>query len=296
MTGRAQCADRLGARAVRRCASRPGVGSGSTASSSSPTGTTSRSTGNGSTLVAPTDGRGRPFPATTSAPAGLACASTWTSRTAPASRCTTSPWSARTPPGPFKPLLEGAGRPSPSRVRATSRSTTSPPAATYGDGVYIVGAQHRRARPGLHARPQRSPGRRGRRRRRTSRSSDVRSSRTSGGRRSTSSRRTARRGTSTSQDNEVRDATNFLLAAGGAGVNVGDVWLERNHVTGGRGVSVYAGQARFLRSGIHVIDNTGEGVSSGLPARAPALRALRRRRGEGQPPGGRQGRGADRCC
>lgn len=65
------------------------------------------------------------------------------------------------------------------------------------------------------------------------------------------------------QDNDVRDATNFLLAAGGAGVNVGDVWLERNHVTGGRGVSVFAGQARFLRSGIHVIDNTGEGVSRG---------------------------------
>jgi hypothetical protein len=65
------------------------------------------------------------------------------------------------------------------------------------------------------------------------------------------------------QDNQVRDVTNFLLAAGGSGVNVGDVWLERNRVTGGRGVSVYAGQARFLRSGIHVIDNTGEGVSAG---------------------------------
>jgi hypothetical protein len=66
------------------------------------------------------------------------------------------------------------------------------------------------------------------------------------------------------RDNQVRDATNFLLAAGGAGVNVGDVWLERNHVVGGRGVSVYAGQKRFLRSGIHVIDNTGEGTSKGF--------------------------------
>lgn len=65
------------------------------------------------------------------------------------------------------------------------------------------------------------------------------------------------------QDNEVRDAKNFLLAAGGAGVNVGDVWLERNRVIGGRGVSVYAGQARSLRSGIHILDNTGEGVSKG---------------------------------
>jgi hypothetical protein len=65
------------------------------------------------------------------------------------------------------------------------------------------------------------------------------------------------------EDNEVRDATNLLLAAVGAGVNVGDVWLVRNHVTGGRGVSVYAGQRRFQRSGIHVIGNTGEGVSRG---------------------------------
>jgi hypothetical protein len=66
------------------------------------------------------------------------------------------------------------------------------------------------------------------------------------------------------EDNQVHDATNFLLAAGGAGVNVADVWLVRNHVTGGRGVSVYAGQKRFLRSGIHVLDNTGEGVSRGF--------------------------------
>src|SRR6478752_10799151 len=66
------------------------------------------------------------------------------------------------------------------------------------------------------------------------------------------------------EDNQVHDATNFLLAAGRAGVNVGDVWLVRNHVTGGRGVSVYAGQKRFLRSGIHVLDNTGEGVSRGF--------------------------------
>jgi hypothetical protein len=65
------------------------------------------------------------------------------------------------------------------------------------------------------------------------------------------------------QDNDVRDAKNFLLAAVGAGANVGDVWLERNTVTGGRGVSVYAGVRRAVRSGIHVIDNTGAGVSHG---------------------------------
>jgi hypothetical protein len=65
------------------------------------------------------------------------------------------------------------------------------------------------------------------------------------------------------QDNQVSNAQNFLLAASGAGSNVGDVWLERNHVTGGRGVSVFAGQKRFLRSGIHVLDNVGEGTSRG---------------------------------
>ena len=63
--------------------------------------------------------------------------------------------------------------------------------------------------------------------------------------------------------NTVSDVTNFLLAAVGGGPNVGDVWIERNHVRGGRGVSVYAGVERHLRSGIHVIDNVGVGTSAG---------------------------------
>lgn len=65
------------------------------------------------------------------------------------------------------------------------------------------------------------------------------------------------------RDNRVRDVTNFLLAAVGAGAQVGDVWLERNQVEGGRGVSVYVGVKRTLRSGIHVIDNVGTGRSGG---------------------------------
>ena len=65
------------------------------------------------------------------------------------------------------------------------------------------------------------------------------------------------------QDNQVRRYTNFLLAAVGAGVGVQDVWLVRNHVEGAKGVSVYVGTERSIRPGIHVIDNTGDGTSAG---------------------------------
>lgn len=65
------------------------------------------------------------------------------------------------------------------------------------------------------------------------------------------------------QDNKVRRYTNFLLAAVGAGVGVQDVWLVRNHVEGAKGVSVYVGTERSVRPGIHVIDNTGDGTSRG---------------------------------
>src|SRR5207244_5003664 len=65
------------------------------------------------------------------------------------------------------------------------------------------------------------------------------------------------------QDNHVNRTTNFLLAAVGAGAGVQDVWLERNTVQGGKGVSVYAGTERSVRSGIHVIDNTGSSTSHG---------------------------------
>ncbi len=65
------------------------------------------------------------------------------------------------------------------------------------------------------------------------------------------------------QDNHVNRTTNFLLAAVGAGAGVQDVWLERNTVTGGKGVSLYVGTERSVRSGIHVLDNTGRGRSAG---------------------------------
>ena len=66
------------------------------------------------------------------------------------------------------------------------------------------------------------------------------------------------------QDNHVNRTTNFLLAAVGAGVGVQDVWLERNTVQGGKGVSVFVGTERSVRPGIHVIDNTGNGTSKGF--------------------------------
>lgn len=66
------------------------------------------------------------------------------------------------------------------------------------------------------------------------------------------------------RDNRIDGYVNFLLAAVGAGAHVEDVWLEKNHVTGGKGVSVYAGVERAVRTGIHVIDNTGEGPSDGF--------------------------------
>ncbi len=64
-------------------------------------------------------------------------------------------------------------------------------------------------------------------------------------------------------DNQVRNPTNFLLAAVGAGAGVQDVWLERNRVSGGKGVSVYVGTERSMRTGMHIIDNVGTGVSTG---------------------------------
>jgi Right handed beta helix region len=56
--------------------------------------------------------------------------------------------------------------------------------------------------------------------------------------------------------NDVGDFTNFLLAEGGAGANVSDVWLENNRVTGGSGIAVFAGMPRWLRHGLHIIGNT----------------------------------------
>ncbi len=65
------------------------------------------------------------------------------------------------------------------------------------------------------------------------------------------------------RDSQFKDVTNFLLAAKGAGPQVGDVWIERNRVEGGRGVSAYAGVKRQVRAGFHFIDNVGIGRSEG---------------------------------
>ena len=71
----------------------------------------------------------------------------------------------RTPPGVFKAPRSKArpGSRSPARSDVTLDHVTA--RATYGDGVYVDRPQHGRTGPGLHARPQRSAGGRGRRRR-----------------------------------------------------------------------------------------------------------------------------------
>jgi hypothetical protein len=65
--------------------------------------------------------------------------------------------------------------------------------------------------------------------------------------------------------NEVGDYSNFLLAAGGSGPGVNDIWLEGNRVRGGNGVSVAAGHVNQPRQGYHLVGNTGTGT-----ARPPA--------------------------
>lgn len=60
------------------------------------------------------------------------------------------------------------------------------------------------------------------------------------------------------QDNDIGDFQNFLLAAGGSGPNVSDVWLERNHVTAGNGLAVFAGMPRWPRQGLHIDSNTSD--------------------------------------
>lgn len=57
------------------------------------------------------------------------------------------------------------------------------------------------------------------------------------------------------RENRIGDYGNFLLAAGGAGPNVTDVRLERNLVTGGNGIAVFAGMPRWTRRGLHVVGN-----------------------------------------
>ena len=62
--------------------------------------------------------------------------------------------------------------------------------------------------------------------------------------------------------NQVGDYRNFLLAAGGGGPGVSDIWLEANRVDGGNGVSVAAGHNVQQRRGYHFTDNTGTGAVS----------------------------------
>jgi len=58
------------------------------------------------------------------------------------------------------------------------------------------------------------------------------------------------------RDNDVGSYGNFLLAAGGAGPDVSDIWVEHNRVSGGNGIAVFAGMPRWLRHGLHIVDNT----------------------------------------
>ena len=62
--------------------------------------------------------------------------------------------------------------------------------------------------------------------------------------------------------NQVGSYRNFLLAAGGGGPGVNDIWLESNRVDGANGVSVAAGHNVQQRHGYHFIDNTGTGAVS----------------------------------
>ena len=95
------------------------------------------------------------------------------------------------------------------------------------------------------------------------------------------------------RDNRVGDYGNFLLAAGGGGPGVNDVWLEGNRVDGGNGVSVYAGVEGRRRAGYRILDNTGtgDGAAAGghRAARADPAAQPGRGRDPGQPPGGRRG-------
>jgi hypothetical protein len=62
------------------------------------------------------------------------------------------------------------------------------------------------------------------------------------------------------QNNQVGEYRGVLLAAGGGGLGVNDVWLESNSVDGGHGVSVAAGHLVRQRHGYHILNNTGTGA------------------------------------
>ncbi len=102
--------------------------------------------------------------------------------------------------------------------------------------------------------------------------------------------------------NTVGDYVNFLLASGGGGPGVGDVWLQDNHVDGGHGVSVFAGIEGQRRTGYHVLDNTGTGAQrpTGGTGRAGLLQLLNldqvEIRGNHQPVAGVPAISTDRVC
>lgn len=65
-------------------------------------------------------------------------------------------------------------------------------------------------------------------------------------------------------DNRVVDVTNAFVAAIGALAGVQHVTVERNRVSGGRGLTIVAGVPVAVRSDFRVVDNVAEGTSHGL--------------------------------
>jgi hypothetical protein len=64
------------------------------------------------------------------------------------------------------------------------------------------------------------------------------------------------------RDNVVGEYRNLLLAAGGGGPGVNDIWLESNRVTADNGIQVFAGHLRQQRRGYHILNNVGTGVAT----------------------------------
>ena len=64
------------------------------------------------------------------------------------------------------------------------------------------------------------------------------------------------------RDNTIGDYENFALAAAGGGPNVADVVFADNSITGGRGLSVFAGIPRQPRTGLTITDNRSQVAST----------------------------------
>ena len=60
------------------------------------------------------------------------------------------------------------------------------------------------------------------------------------------------------RDNTIGDYENFALAAAGGGPNVDDIVFTDNSITGGRGLSVFAGVPRQPRSGLTITNNRSQ--------------------------------------